>query len=211
MKEKLLIIGASGHGKVVADIAISMNRWKLIAFLDEKDINLSLDFNIIGKSTDAIRYINEWDIFVAIGNNEIREEVQEELKVKGASLPVLIHPSAVIGKNVEFGEGTVVMPNVVINCCTKIGCGCIVNTGATVDHDNLIEDYVHISPGAHLAGTVKVGKGTWLGIGSIVSNNVSIISGCKIGAGAVVVKSIIEPGTYVGIPARRLEPRIKET
>ena len=103
-----------------------------------------------------------------------------------------------------LGAGTVVMAGAVINCCTKIGKGCIINTGSTIDHDNLIEDYVHISPGAHLAGTVNVGRGTWLGIGSIVSNNINITGDCKIGAGTVVVMDITELGTYVGVPSRRL-------
>jgi acetyltransferase-like isoleucine patch superfamily enzyme len=85
-----------------------------------------------------------------------------------------------------------------------VGKGCIINTGATIDHDNLIEDYVHISPGVHLAGTVKVGKGSWLGIGSVVSNNVSITSRCKVGAGATVLRDLTETGTYIGIPARRV-------
>lgn len=204
MKDKLLIIGAGGHGKVVADIALSMNKWKSIAFLDDKDIKLSMGIKVIGKSTDAFQYLKDWDIFVAIGNNEIRERIQDKLKAEGANFPILIHPSAVIGKNVKFGEGTVVMANAVINCCTNIGNGCIVNTGATIDHDNLIEDYVHISPGAHIAGTVKIGKGTWIGIGSIVSNNINIIGGCKVGAGAVIVKDIAELGTYIGVPAKKL-------
>lgn len=95
------------------------------------------------------------------------------------------------------------MAGAIINCCTKISKGCIINTGSTIDHDNIIDDYVHISPGVHTAGTVKIGKGTWLGVGSIVSNNINIVSGCKVGAGSVVVKNIIEPGTYIGVPAKR--------
>ena len=101
--------------------------------------------------------IRDCDIFVGVGNNVIREKIQKKLEAEGASIPTLIHPNAVIGEQVKLASGTVVMAGVVINCCTKIGKGCIINTGATIDHDNLIEDYVHISPGAHLAGTVKVG------------------------------------------------------
>ena len=96
------------------------------------------------------------------------------------------------------------MAGAVINCCTKIGKGCIINTASTVDHDNVIEDYVHVSPGAHLAGTVKVGRGTWLGAGSVVSNNINITHSCKIGAGAVVIRDITESRTYVGVPVRRI-------
>jgi len=203
MKNKLFIIGASGHGKVIADIAIKMNRWNDISFLDDNEsTNTCMGLDVIGKSADAIKYKSEADIFVAVGNNATREKIQKKLEAEDVSIATLIHPNAVIGAEVELGVGTVVMAGVVINCCTNIGKGCIINTGSTIDHDNVIEDYVHISPGAHLAGTVKVGKGTWLGIGSVVSNNTNICSGCKIGAGAVVVKDITEPGTYVGVPAR---------
>ena len=117
----------------------------------------------------------------------------------------MIHPSAVIGTDVEIGIGSVVMAGVVINSSTKIGKGCIVNTSSSLDHDNIIEDYVHISPGVRTAGSVSIGKLTWIGIGSVVSNNVNIYSSCKVGAGAVVVKDITEPGTYVGVPVRRVD------
>lgn len=205
MKDRLLIIGAGGHGKVVADIALKMDRWDYIAFLDDNDdIKTSMGIEVIGKSADMFRYIKDYDIFVAIGNNETRKVIQEKLEVEGASIPVLIHPDAIIGEKVEINAGTVVMAGVVVNCCTIIGKGCIINTGATIDHDNLIEDYVHISPGVHTAGAVRIGKGTWLGIGSIVSNNIKITSDCTIGAGSVVVRDIDKSGTYVGVPARRI-------
>jgi sugar O-acyltransferase (sialic acid O-acetyltransferase NeuD family) len=203
---KLLIIGAGGHGRVVADIAIKMNKWQQIAFLDDdRNILSSMGIEIIGKSNDYLTYINDYDIFVAIGNNKRREIMLSQLSIAGASIPILIHPSAIIGEKVEVGTGTVVMAMAVINCCSRIGEGCIVNTGATIDHDNVIEDYVHISPGAHLAGTVRIGKGTSLGIGSLVSNNLNITNNSIIGAGTVVIRDIIETGTYVGVPARKID------
>jgi len=206
--DKLIIIGASGHGKVIADIALKINRWQEIVFLDDDESkNQSMSINVIGKSTEVYRFIKNYDIFVGIGNNGIREKIQEKLEIEGAIIPVLVHPQAVIGEQVELGSGTVVMAGAVINCCTKIGKGCIINTGATIDHDNLIDDFVHVSPGAHTGGTVSIGKRTWLGIGSIISNNVKIINDCKIGAGAVVVKDITETGTYVGVPVRKIEYR----
>ncbi|MCC5912480.1 MAG: acetyltransferase [Clostridiaceae bacterium] len=204
--KKLLIIGASGHGKVVADIAIKMNKWQSITFLDDDEsIKISMGLEVIGKTADAFTYKEEADFFVAIGNNGVREKVQEKLIEQGLKVVSLIHPSAVIGIDVEIGIGTAVMAGVVINSSTIIGKGCIINTSSSLDHDNIIEDYVHISPGASLAGTVKVGKESWLGIGSVVSNNVNICSGCKVGAGAVVVKDITEPGTYVGVPVRKTD------
>jgi sugar O-acyltransferase (sialic acid O-acetyltransferase NeuD family) len=203
MKNKLLIIGASGQGKVVADIAQKMNKWQQIAFLDDNEnIKDSMGLEVVGKSIDAFKYIEECDLFVGVGNNSLRAKIQNHLQDEGASIPILIHPQTTIAESVWLGKGTVIMAGVVINSSTKIGVGCIINTGATIDHDNLIEDFVHISPGAHLAGTVKVGQGTWLGIGTVVSNNITITSNCKFGAGAVVVKDITEPGTYVGVPVR---------
>ncbi len=204
-KEKLIIIGASGHGKVVAEIAMKMNKWKTILFLDDdKTIKSSLGIDVIGTTKDAFSYIDEYDIFVAIGSNTIRERVFLKLENKGANFPVLIDPTAIISDRVKIEKGSVVMSGAIINCCTKIGKGAILNTGCTVDHDNVIEDFVHISPGVHTAGTVEIGRRTWLGIGSIVNNNLNITGNCNIGSGAVVVKDIKEPGTYVGIPARKL-------
>jgi sugar O-acyltransferase (sialic acid O-acetyltransferase NeuD family) len=205
MKNKLLIIGASGHGKVIADIALKMNKWQTISFLDDDlSIKSSMGLEVIGTSNDIFSHIDNYEIIVGIGNNATRQSIHEMLEAVGASIPVLIHPHAVVGDQVEIGIGTVVMAGVVINCCTNIGKGCIVNTGSTIDHDNNIEDFVHISPGVHLAGTVNIGQSSWLGIGSIVSNNTSITSGCKIGAGSVVIKDVTEPGVYVGVPVRRV-------
>lgn len=195
MKDKLIIIGASGHGKVVADIAIKMNKWQSIAFLDDDEsIKTCLGFHVIGKSSDASNYIDEADFFIAIGNNEIRERVQENLLYEGFSVVILVHPDAVIGIDVQIGIGTVVMAGVVVNSSTRIGKGCIINTSSSLDHDNSIEDYVHISPGTRTAGSVAVGKGSWLGIGSTVSNNINICSGVTVGAGAVVVNDICSGG-----------------
>lgn len=206
MKNKLLIIGASGHGKVVADIALTMGKWQNVHFLDDdKSIKSSMGLEVIGTSDDVFTHIDEYEIFVGIGNNATRQKIHEMLETFGASIPVLIHPNAVIGSQVDIENGTVVMAGAIVNCCTKIGKGCIINTGSTIDHDNYIEDYVHISPAVHIAGTVKVGQGSWLGIGSIVSNNINITNGCIVGAGSVVVKDITNPGIYVGTPAKKVD------
>jgi len=205
MNRKLLIIGASGHGKVVADIAKKISKWDSIAFLDDDENKTQvMNIKVIGKTSDVYKYINKYDIFVGIGNNYTRERIQEHLEKLGANIPVLIHPKAILGENVEVKQGTVIMAGAIINSCTRIGKGCIINTGVTIDHDNIIDDYVHISPGANLAGNVTVGKRTWIGIGSVVSNNVSIAGNSIIGAGSLVLKDIIEVGTYIGVPVRKL-------
>jgi sugar O-acyltransferase (sialic acid O-acetyltransferase NeuD family) len=206
MRNKLIIIGASGHGKVVADIAMKMARWREISFLDDnEDIKSSMGISVIGKVSDVSKYINEYDIFVGIGNNAIRKDIHEKLEGISASIPTLIHPSAIIGEQVELGVGTVVMAGVVINCCTKIGKGCIINTSATIDHDGFIADFVHVSPGVHIAGTVTIESCTWIGVGSSIIQNITITSDCIVGAGSVVVTSLNEKGTYVGVPARRIK------
>lgn len=97
------------------------------------------------------------------------------------------------------------MAGVIINPCVEIGVGCILNTAATVDHDCRLGDYVHVSVGARLAGTVTVGARSWIGVGAAVVNNVSIAPDCMIGAGATVVRSVTEAGTYVGTPARKIK------
>lgn len=204
MRKKLLIIGASGHGKVIADIALKLNKWTSIAFLDDDDNkSMSMGLNVIGRIKDAFKYKDIADFFVAIGDNSTREKIQKLLIKDGLSIATLIHPNASIGTDVEINTGSAVMAGVVINSSTRIGEGCIINTSSNIDHDNIIEDFVHISPRVSLAGTVKVGKNNWIGTGSVVSNNISICSGCQVGAGALVINDITKPGTYFGVPARR--------
>lgn len=204
-KDKLIIIGAGGHGRVVADIALNLRYWKEISFLDDAIDSLYFgDVNVIGKVNDWRNYIHDSDIIVGIGNNDLRAKLLNILLHENVSIPTLIHPSSTIGSNVYIGVGTVVMAGVVVNCSSTIGKGVILNTGSTIDHDNCIKDFAHVAPGAHLAGNVKIGEKTWLGVGCSVCNNIEITSQCMIGAGAVVVKSISEKGTYLGIPARRL-------
>ncbi len=201
MNRKLILIGASGHGRVIADIA-KKNGYSEIAFLDDDEtITQCAEYAVLGKTTSAKEY-PDCDFVISIGNAAVRQKLQERLEQEGLSIVSLTHPDAVVADDVEIGRGTVIMAGAVINPGAKIGCGCIVNTCSSVDHDCTIDDYVHVSVGAHIAGTVHIGMRTWVGAGAIVVNNVTIIEDCMIGAGAVVVKSIECKGTYKGIPAR---------
>ena len=205
MNKRLIIVGASGHGKVCVDIAERLGHWNEIYFLDDDEsIKSLMEFEVIGTSLNITKYVDDSEFFVAVGKNEIRKKIQNRIELEGGHTVSLIHPNAVIGKNVNIGVGTVIMAGVVINADTSIGKGCIINTGSTVDHDCQLGDYVHVSPGVNIAGTVKVGDLTWLGIGSKVSNNLTITSNCVIGAGAVVVKDIKTSGTYIGVPVRKI-------
>ena len=206
MKEKVIIIGASGHGKVVADVVIQAGD-QVIGFLDDNtDIgDTFVGFPVLGTVDKFTNYLGS-KFIVAIGNAKIRESIVETLQ--GVSWYTAIHPKAVISKiDTAVGEGTVIMAEAVINAGARIGRHCIINTSAVIEHDNRIEDFVHISVGAKLAGTVHVGKGTWIGIGVTVSNNVEICEDCMIGAGAVVVDDTKITGIYVGIPAKRLKEK----
>ncbi len=197
---KLAIIGAKGHGKVVADIA-KKNGYEDIVFLDD-DLRIfeCNGYPVVG-SIAAIDMVDAEKI-VAVGNAAIREKVQQ--KIKEEDLATLIHPNAVVAEGVKIGKGSVVMAGAVINPGAVIGEGCIINTCSSVDHDCKLGDFVHVAVGSHLCGTVDVGDKTWIGAGATVINNISICAGCMIGAGAVIVKDIKESGTYVGVPGKAL-------
>ncbi len=202
MHNRLIIIGAGGHGKVVADIAFKSG-YTDISFADDKSFGLCMGFPIICKINDAEKFNDgNTDFVIAIGNNEIRKEISEKYSLNWVSL---IHPSAQIGMNAKLGLGTVVMAGAVINPCAVVGNHCIINTCAVIEHDNVIKDYVHISPNSALGGTVTVGELTHIGIGATVKNNVEICENCIIGAGGVVVTDVVHRGTYVGVPVKRIK------
>jgi sugar O-acyltransferase (sialic acid O-acetyltransferase NeuD family) len=201
----LIIIGAGGHGKVVADIAACTKQWKEIVFADKRypDISNAGHWSVT-HNTDNLNELdkNSYDVLVAIGDNAIRYQLYQELKNAGFNLVNVIHPSAQISDYAELGTGNVIMAQAVVNLDTKIGDACIINTAATVDHDCVISDGVHISPGTHLAGQVEVGKLSWIGIGTTVNQSLSIGESVMLGAGAVVVNDIPDGKTAKGVPAR---------
>lgn len=198
--KRLIIIGASGHGKVISDIAIK-NGYKDIVFLDDNENIKSCAGFIVAGKVEEFNKMMDSDFIVAIGNAKIRRKIQN--KIPRANVITLIHPNAVIGKDVEIGCGTVVMAGAVINSGATIGTGCIINTSCSVDHDCKIDDFVHISVGSHVAGTVSIGKDTWIGAGAVISNNIQICKNCIIGAGGVVIEDIYEPGIYIGTPVKK--------
>lgn len=198
---RLIIIGASGHGKVVADIA-KLNGYKDIVFLDD-DTSKTECFGLPVIGTVSKLNDLDGDIFVAVGNSQIREKIMNSYSDR--NYPVLIHPSAVVAQNIKIGEGAVIMAGAIINPDVIIGKGAIINTSSSIDHDCVLEDFVHVAVGAHLCGTVNVGNNTWIGAGATVSNNINICAEVTVGAGAVVIRDIEEKGTYVGIPAKNIK------
>lgn len=207
MGQKVIIIGAGGHAKVIADIILKNND-ELIGFLDD---NIGIGkkviekYSVIGKLNDCIQLYNSDNsikFIIGIGDNKIREKISKKY-----NLPyyTAMHPTSTIGLGVKIKEGTAIMANTTINVNASIGKHCIINTGAIIEHDNEIEDFVHVSPNAAIAGTVKIGKRTHVGIGACIKNNISVCEDAIIGAGAVVVNNIEVKGTYMGIPAKLIK------
>lgn len=202
MKKSLLILGAGGHSSVIADVA-KLQGYTHIAYLDDQKKSEPNKL-ILGCCQDVDKYINDFDIFIGFGNNDIRKYWFTYLKNKHASFATLIHPSAILGSNVIVSEGTIIMANVVIQANTNIEEGCIINTAATIDHDCFIQRFTHICPGVHVAGGVKVKESCWIGIGSSIIQQICIEKEITVGAGAVVIENLVKKGTYVGIPAKKV-------
>lgn len=203
---RLAVIGASGHGKVVADIAESCG-WEAIDFFDDgyRQKTVNENWPIVGDLADLLAAsISYAGVVVAIGDNEVRRRVCETVLANSIVLVTLIHPAAVVSRYAQIGDGSVVVAGAVINAYAVIGRGVIINTCASIDHDCCLGDYVHISPGAHLAGGVNVGHGSWVGIGSCIKQQVTVGTNVRVGAGAVVINDVQDNFTVAGVPARSL-------
>ncbi|HAS6628215.1 acetyltransferase [Vibrio parahaemolyticus] len=204
MNRTCAILGASGHGKVVAEIA-ELTGYTNIEFFDDRwpELQNVEHWPVKGNSETLLKVASHFNLTViAIGNNEVRLEKQKLLSIAGAKFSVLEHPRATISRHSQLGVGTVVMAGAVINPFVKVGKACIINTASTIDHDCSLADGVHVSPGCNLAGGVTVGEGTWLGIGSQVKQLISIGAGVTVGAGATVVNRVPDFQTVVGTPAQ---------
>ena len=202
MSEKVIVIGGGGHAKSVID-CIRSGGGEALGILDD---NLRIGTRILGVPvlgpvSDYHNY-RQYRFIIAVGNNAVRRNLAASLDVRWYTA---VHGRAAVSEFASLGEGTVVMANASVNADARVGNHCIINTGAVVEHDNRLADFVHISPNAALGGTVTVGEGAHVGIGACVRNNITICGSCTIGAGAAVVRDLEIPGTYVGVPARRLE------
>lgn len=205
--KRLAIIGASGHGKVVAEAALS-SLWDSVEFYDDNYPTKSeLDGLYIRGNFE--RMLENSDFYhgfhVAIGDNKARLKILEQLLASDLHCPNIISPSAVISQTASLGVGISIMANVVINARTIVGNGVILNTSCSVDHDCNISAGVHISPGAHLAGNVSIGNCSWVGIGSAVIEGKVIGIGSIVGAGSVVTSDIPNNVTAVGVPSRAIK------
>lgn len=207
LMNKLAILGASGHGKVIAECAELMALWDEIVFFDDAypEKKKLEHWPIYGRTEDLIQNKTIYDVVIGIGDNKIRNQKFNELKAKGIHFVNVIHPSAILSKYVTLGTGIVVFAAVVINSFSKISDAVILNTKAVVEHDCFIDTAAHIAPNVSLAGAVTVGKCSMIGIGTSVVQLIKIADNITIGAGSVVIKDLLSSGNYAGAPARKLE------
>lgn len=228
----LLVLGAGGHGKVVAETARGAG-WSQIRFLDddatkvgkrvaewmvEGPLDLALRYGRAGASArmgargpaeetrDAPGTGTAAHAVIAIGDNALRLEWLERLERADVATPLIVAPSAVISRGARLGLGTVVIAGAVVAIGADIGRGAIINTACSIDHDCVIGDGVHVSPGARLGGNVRVGARSWIGIGASIVHGVRIGADAVIGAGAAVVHDVPDGAKVGGVPARPLVP-----
>jgi sugar O-acyltransferase (sialic acid O-acetyltransferase NeuD family) len=204
------VLGAGGHGKVVADVALCSGH-EVVAFLDDSP-------GKVGTHIWGIPVLS-WDRFLAdtalhgaalalaFGDNRARQRSVERVHAAGRDLATLVHPTAAVARTARLGAGTVVMAGAAVNPDAVVGDGCIVNTGAVVEHDCVIGDFAHLSPNAALGGGVKIGARTHLGLGAVALPLVQIGADVRVGAGAVVHRDVADGLTIVGVPAEPLKEK----
>jgi sugar O-acyltransferase (sialic acid O-acetyltransferase NeuD family) len=205
---KVLILGAGGHGQVVADVLLCAHRAGSavlpIGYLDDAvrlqgQTILGLPVRGTFEQIDAVSHEG---VILAIGDNHIRERIYEQLRQRGECLVSAVHPRSIVATDVSVGPGTVICAGAVVNPGSEIGANTILNTACTVDHHNCIGDHVHVAPGVHLGGDVVIGTGALVGIGAVVMPQHQIGDWATVGAGAVVTKNVPVGTVWVGVPAR---------
>lgn len=207
---KCIIIGAGGHGKVIADILSLDNNIECIGFIDDnKDKQgkkIIYGLRVIGKLSQIEEKVpKEIKCICAIGHNYFRRKIFNKLTDKGYDFINAIHPTAYISKDAKLGKGISICGHAFVGPGSILGNNIIVNTSASIDHDNIIKNHAQITPGVHLGGDVTIGENVMIGLGANVIQKINIGEYSLIGAGAVVVKDIPPKSLCVGIPAKQIK------
>lgn len=205
MSRGLLVVGAGGHGRVVADAALATGTWDEVAFVDDQIATTQrvLELPILGPTGSLADLRPKYPaVVVAIGAPAVRLRLLEHCRSLGFELPVILHPAASVSRFAQLKEGCVVCAQAVVSPGAILERGCIVNTAASVDHDCRLDAGVHVCPGARVAGNVHVGSGSCIGIGSCIRQGIVIGGGATVAAGAVVVANVASGVTVMGNPAR---------
>jgi sugar O-acyltransferase (sialic acid O-acetyltransferase NeuD family) len=209
--ESIVVVGGGGHAKVVISILRKLGRYQILGYTDPKNNGVVAGVPYLGPDSKlngmavGSKQLNVVLALGQIGRGEQRFKLWTRLGSSALSFPMIISPSAIVNEEVSGGEGAAVMDGAVINPGATIGLGAIVNTHSTVEHDVVLEDWVHVAPGATICGGVTVGRFSMIGAGATVIEGIKIAPGCMIGAGSTVVRDIVEGGVYVGTPARRIK------
>ena len=209
MERILLILGAGGHAKVVADCALASGVWHSVAFLDDRFPELTNvgHWPVVGRVSDMENFVEQYPFMalgVGVNYDALRLQWLDRGLVAGAEFPPVVHSSAVVSPFAKVDMGTVVFAGAVINVDSVIGKACILNTNCSVDHDCVIGSGCHISPGASVAGGVTTGERAWVGMGAQVIQGVSLGADVVVGAGAVVLDDVAVGLTVIGVPARSI-------
>lgn len=206
--KRILLIGAGGHSKVVADILQQNMEYEIAGLIDQPGKSGFWGIPVVGSDDDLARLHDEMHVshaFVALGNGQLREKVAHKAKAAGYELVNIISKDAVISGHARIGSGTVIMPGAVVNADVEIGEGCIINTNASVDHECRIGDYTHVAPGCALSGKTQIGRQCMLGTGCRVIDGINVGDHTIIGAGTVVIGSIAGNCTVVGVPGKMIK------
>lgn len=208
----LWIVGAGGHGAVVAEAAHTVGRWSAIAFFDDRHpaIEPVLGWPVIGTFPDLVNRLDtagtsKVEVLVAVGSNARRLELTRRLVDAGAMLATVIHPFTAVSPSASIGAGSVVLAGATINARARLGLASIVNTGASVDHDCVVGDAVHLCPGSTLAGIVTVRDRVFFGIGACAIQGVTIGEASIVGAGSAVIRDVGPGTTVAGCPAKEIK------
>ena len=210
----IIIVGSSGHAKVIIDIIEKQGKYHILGLIDDfKTVGVEvLGYKILGKETDIPQIVaekNVQSVFVAIGDSWVRYNFVERIKKANPNLQfaTLIHPNTSIAKNVEIGQGTVLMSGAIVNTDTQIGDFAIINTKASADHDCKIGNFATLSPAATLGGNVTIGDFAVVSINAAVKHGVKIAEHTIVGGGAFVNKDIESYAVAVGVPAKIIKKR----
>lgn len=232
----LIIIGGGGQARVIIDLVRCLGGYEILGVLDDHATGSVAGFEdvrVLGKIDEVEHVVRDLDVhwegeapvepynsaygdsiqfMTAFGDNVTRRQVVERLTAQHGELPfaTLVHPSAVVATGVEIGAGTVIAAGAVIQPCTTIGGHCIVNTSASLDHDNMVNDFASVAPGVVTGGGVTLGEQSFVGIGSVIKHGTTIGRNAMIAAGSLVVKDVADDVIMLGSPAKVVRQRQRD-
>lgn len=206
-KEKVVIIGAGGHAKVIVDMVLQNGKYDIAGLIDRKDAKGFWGIPVIGDDQD-LQKVYDGGVhyaFVALGSNMLRRKISKMAETIGFQLINVISKNAILSKRCSLGKGIVIMPGAVINADAVLGDGCIVNTNASLDHESVMGSYAHIAPGTNIAGKVSIGELTFVGLGARIIDGITVGRNVVVGSGAVIIHDIDDGCTVVGVPAKKIK------